>query len=270
MIFTPLHDRIATDSPERMCWRCNHSLRGLPGRFCPQCGAQRHTNDHETADSKRGCVSLWAQRFLAPPKTGFHASLTASCATALVAAAVPGGLAPAAGIALGSLTLLGLWWSVRAALYLLTLVLIRPRTGPCGAGRRFAIAPIVVVVTMGMIALGLPSRVLFRLSRPAMDRWVERVMCGDRSAAREQWIGVYPAREISFTEDGVWFRVPWTMAKGGSGFLFSPREQPVTTGEMTFRRRGGGWYEWSYDSRVERRIRAPKRGEDAFGWRQTL
>lgn len=246
MFYPPPDDRVVT-SPEPVCWRCMHSLRGLPGRFCPQCGAARDAYTAQIVRSRPDGVPSWARRFLTLPGAVFHAAVQGACLAALVAAALPGGLAPAAGIAIGSLTLLGLVWAVRAAAFLLTLALIRPPSAPRGAGCRFAIAPIVVLATVGMIALQLPARVAFRLSRPQMDRWVERVMCGDRAALREGRIGLYPARDISFTEHGVWFRVPWTMPNGGSGFLFSPSERPLTTGEMTYWRRGGGWYEWAHD-----------------------
>lgn len=244
MQFSPLEDRVLPLYADVICWRCMHSLRGVPGRFCPQCGAERGDARVRTGPAESQAPPRWAQRYLQTPGAGYYALVSAGCVAALMASAVPGWLAPPAIIAIGLLPLLAVVWGARVASLALVLTAIGWRHAPPAALRRLIIAPMMMVFTIGMVALDVPSRAALRLSRPAMDRWVKRVLDGKRSAMRQQWIGLYPARDISLNEDGVWFRTPGTIPNGGSGFVYSPNGWPEDSHELTFRRRGGGWYEW--------------------------
>src|SRR5262245_9340775 len=122
MQFSPLEDRRAAYPTATTCRSCMFELRGLPGRFCPQCGTERCMDatiatrrsadfdglpgraqpsdtdaqwpKHPRAPARgpKRNPPVWARRFLKLPAAGFHAILLAGCGSAMLASAVPGGL----------------------------------------------------------------------------------------------------------------------------------------------------------------------------------
>ena len=112
------------------------------------------------------------QVLAAPPGWPFHLLVTAVAVLLVSSTGTPGwATLPFLGFAF-LLLLLGVVWFVRLCLY----VGIRPADPPHSSWRGFLVAPVLVVVAGGLIALDVPVRVGFAISRAEMQAVADRVL----------------------------------------------------------------------------------------------
>ncbi|GAA4584548.1 hypothetical protein GCM10023194_24790 [Planotetraspora phitsanulokensis] len=163
---------------------------------------------------------LW---FIGP--AAFAAALT------LIAFALPGGHFLGVLAALGAWLLAGVWWLI---------LLVGPGT------RRSTLnawPPIIGVVTAALVVTGLPTRVAFLASEPALLHYAESLPAGEDYVSVDRFVGVFPISDVQRSEGALIFGVDGV---GGlleqCGFTYAPgvdaKGLPVTTADHLT----GDWY----------------------------
>jgi len=181
--------------PARFCIRCNYNLSGLTERRCPECGRSFDPSDGGN----------FAIRPLPP---GVRILLK-----------TPGGLVLfPAGMAvllwLASFCMPGRWttcwvtsWWLWGFVFFLIVVrffclqvvaerYIAP-SEPKLNYRPWALAAAILIVVLILNSTGIPSRLVFYLSRPALDQAAKSLLSSGGSIGR-QWIGLYRFERAAF------------------------------------------------------------------------
>lgn len=209
-----------------------------------------------TKEWDRGGAGRPPRRFrdvaAAPPGLAFNLVVAATLTVMLLCTATPGWVViPLLGLAF-VLSVLGTIWLARAVLFLV----VRPTDPPHGTWRGLVVAPVLVVVAGGLVALDVPVRVGFAVSRADLQAAADRVLASpvpDPSSADSAAHvdvrgrhGVYdiigsrrfPNGVVLFESNGSFF--------DDAGFAYLPDGNlPIGDGSFEspdFRALGGGWY----------------------------
>jgi hypothetical protein len=114
--------------------------------------------------------------------------------------------------------------------------------------RHWCVVPLLLGVNCAAIACALPSRVAFRISRPALDRLAQAV-AADRKERPKQWAGVIPISRAQLVKGAVQLdydrkELPW----GQRGLYFSLDGAAVDNSYYRFQEKlEGRWYTWHYN-----------------------
>lgn len=178
------------------------------------------------------------------PKAGkvawvvFYVCALATVALGLYAVSVPGldfFLAIAviyAGVAIG------LTWVL---CFSITAFRARLHITPTGWMRWLGI-PILGTLFVVLVAMDVPLRVRFELSRPALEQAEARVEAGE--TIQPGWIGLYPIERIDRLPNGARFLVSGSGFLDPCGFAYNRGERPPVLGEDSYYELVGGWWVW--------------------------
>jgi hypothetical protein len=158
----------------------------------------------------------------------------------------PGSLGPAVVFSLTGILLLGALWLYRFVRWLRS----RQRTGVA----RWAIAPAMVVVTVGLIVTHVPLRVRFELGRDEFDRITEGL---EPRGSFDEWEPLDVPDEVGTYEIDFAFQVGanvilyeshgWYFNDAGFAYLpdgVDPRLASDSFEAPRYISLGGGWYAW--------------------------
>jgi hypothetical protein len=163
----------------------------------------------------------------------------------ILATSVPGTYFELYMISLPVWILIGAVWAVRL---LVALVIAWRRRHPVfrcwSTWRRWAVAPVIVMITILLLVTGAPLRLSFWASRTSMDHLALRVLESPSSAPTEEWIGVYHAERIQAIPGGMRFLVRGAGFIDPEGFAYSPNGPPAVLGEDYYTHWSGNWYVW--------------------------
>lgn len=160
---------------------------------------------------------------------------------------------PGRGLANGSLgVLLWAWvllvWLTRLVAGLVLRLWRGQARRPLLAGwQHWCVVPLLLGVNYAAIRHALPSRVGFRISRPALDRLAEAVVA-DRKERPKRWAGVLPIARAQLIKGAVQLdydrkELPW----GQRGLYFSLDGAAVDNSYYRSQEKlEGGWYTWHY------------------------
>lgn len=242
------------------CVGCNYNLFGLSSQRCPECGRQFDPTDgssftiHPLSRNARFilCTRNWTMLLMVSLATAFW--LASYC--------MPGQ-------ASGCCALCALLWLIVILLAGAQFVLVyiysdRYYLRPAIRlnWRPTARAGIVLALVLALNWTGWPARLVFRFSRPALER-TARSLYATRGMVGPQWIGLYNLDGASFLEA----EFARARKRGGGTFIargvcFEPDEDSVLNdtwlvycpdGDLAdlprnyrddFTALGGGWYEW--------------------------
>jgi hypothetical protein len=107
------------------------------------------------------------------------------------------------------------------------------------------ITPVLLAVTCGLLAFGLPCRLMFLANKPALDRWAQACLATPGTPPEQARIGSYEAYGIEPIPGGVKFFVAGSgFFRSGGGFAYSPKGPPTPDrfASETFTPIGGAWY----------------------------
>ena len=187
------------------CRECNYPLHELPEPRCPECGTTFDLNAPSTVHIGRPRWVGW-RWWLRPPGKWFHALVGFTGFLSLIASAAPVAYLLPVLAAMLLWMLLGIFWLLRATVYLVgSLRFRRPLIGP--HAKRWLYAPLFVGAIFVLLAGRVPFRLAFALSQPALER-----AANDPNISRG-WIGAFPVNRITREPEMVHFSI-WH-----SGFL---------------------------------------------------
>ncbi len=185
------------------------------------------------------------KRFLRPPGLPMHSATLGAMLWALVSFSAPGAYTEAALLAALLWLLLVATWLIRliAVLFLARMKSMRHRG--------WLVLPAFGLITFGILCLGLPMRLRFFVSRPALTRLANQAIAsGPKSlsswgSGTVQRAGAYdvivsqvtPAGEVDFIVTGTFFM------RSCSGFTYKATGSPDDP-EGSFEPLGGPWYVW--------------------------
>ncbi len=202
------------------------------------------------ADAGLSAASPWALR---GPGWITHA-LTAFVAVATLAFfSVPCGYFFLFLAVLMGWSVLGLLWFSRAVIFVVARVRRRGEVLPPARLLPWTVAPVAFAVLAVLGPANVPLYVVFRLSRPALERSVEAVLAAPDDyppdpigpGERVTWIGLYPVEKIEHVPGGARFRIAWTGWLDRCGFAYSPDGPPPNLGgEDRYSDFSGDWYLW--------------------------
>jgi hypothetical protein len=120
--------------------------------------------------------------------------------------------------------------------------------------RQWAMGPVIAMVTVFLIALQVPMRLRFAISRDALSRLAQQAVAGGPTPLVGDWgimkvpvqrAGAIDVAVMQVTPAGeVDFRVPGTeFFRSYSGFAYCPAGNPFDP-EGSFEPLGGPWYVW--------------------------
>jgi hypothetical protein len=170
----------------------------------------------------------------------------------LEASSVPGVTLTGIGFTLLCLLLIAVWF-VRAGLF----VVIHRRLGRSYRSlikpwRRWAVGPVIAIVTIILLTFDVPLRARFAMSRNDLNRLAQQALAGGPKPldangwnAPVQKAGAFNVTVVQVTAAGeVDFRVPGTeFLRSFSGFTYCPTGTPNDP-EGSFEPLGGPWYAW--------------------------
>jgi hypothetical protein len=153
-----------------------------------------------------------------------------------------------------------LLWFFLCSVWLLRLVLFivlnrrrgRLRQSLRLGWRRWAAGPVIALVTVSLIALQVPMRLRFAVSRAALNQLAQQAVAAGTKPLRGDWgimqvqgAGAFDVAVMQVTSAGeVDFRVPGTeFFRSYGGFAYSPGGNPSDP-EGSFEPLGGPWYVW--------------------------
>jgi hypothetical protein len=112
-----------------------------------------------------------------------------------------------------------------------------------------ALTPVLLAMTWGLRASGLPCRLMFLANETAMDRWAQTFLATPGPPPAQARIGGYDAFAIEPIPGGVKFLVHGSgLFMSGGGFAYSPSGPPAPDqwADETFISIGGAWYVRTY------------------------
>jgi hypothetical protein len=109
--------------------------------------------------------------------------------------------------------------------------------------------PFILAMTWVLVVSGVPSSLMFRANKPAMDVWVKKFLTTSTvPPGGFANIGSYGAYNIKAIPGGVKFLVNGAgFFRSGGGFAYSPDGPPAPTPFETFTPIRSGWYVETYD-----------------------
>jgi len=228
------------------CLGCGYALRGLTETRCPECGrAFDPTNPttfwHERVPGRVG------RAWLKAPGWPLNTAAVLAGLAMLASDSVPGGYWWLFLLALLGWLVIGAVWFVGLVVgLLLARYYRRPFREQSARWRRWGLAPAVAAVAAALVALHVPLRTTFWLSRSAMDRLAQQVMnsAPGAPASPDRWVGLYYATRIERWRDGMRFEIPDTgFSDSANGFVYSPNGRPeeYVSRPWPF---DGPWYIW--------------------------
>jgi hypothetical protein len=197
------------------CRHCQYPLRGLTEHRCPECGQAFDPADATTMNVGRP-LSKFARRCLNPTGYWFAGLSAANAAFILVATAAPGWYWGLVMLSLLIWLLIGGWWCLRVGLYILISIIYRqPLYWHKRQWLKWLVAPLVVVLTIGLVKVGAPWKTAFLLSRPAMEQLAMQARQQPNNPPQPNWVGLFPIDSVRVDAAGtLTFRIR------GTGFLF--------------------------------------------------
>lgn len=242
---TPAAVAVLHDTPF-LCAACNYPLRQLSEYRCPECGQAFDPHDITTVNAGKPLTP--AARNLLRPVGGWFLTWVVILAIAtLIFATGPEIYFLPFLICMGCWLLTGLWWGVR---FVGCLFSHWKNHQPLFLHQRkwlqWALAPIVVIGTVGLLELRVPFYVAFLISKPALDRFVTEVTAKPDAEWADQWIGLFPVRDIEESQDGmVRFVVDGTGFLGAGGLEYRPENSFMRSGPFRLRKQIlGNWYRY--------------------------
>lgn len=225
---------VLTEKLGFLCLNCNYPLRGLVEPRCPECGRPFDPTDATTMNIGRP-LSSWCRARLRPPNQWFNAVAVVAGVWTLAAWSGPDAYLLMLLGALGLWLLIGVWWALRAALWVLIAALKRqPHYWHQWSWLRWTVAPLVAAVVIGLLALRGPFRAAFLVSRPALEARARALLDGTDSSAlatRPGWIGLFPIDSIEHQGEAVYFWVAGVGFFDRYGLTYSPSGQwPAKSG----------------------------------------
>jgi hypothetical protein len=110
---------------------------------------------------------------------------------------------------------------------------------------RWAAAPVMAVAVIGSVYADLPFTARFALSESSLASFARTVAAAPVSTDHaDRWVGLYPLKTISRTEDGVRFLVDGTGFLNQYGFEWSPKGPPAEESHTDYAHIQGPWYIW--------------------------
>ncbi|MFI6477473.1 hypothetical protein ACIBH1_06055 [Nonomuraea sp. NPDC050663] len=165
--------------------------------------------------------------------TGLLAALT------YVTFSVPGTHFVAALMLVYAWALLGLIWPAALAV---TLALRAGRADLRLSWPVWAASPVIVAFAAAAVYFGVPERLRFELSRPALETLAMSVVSeGDKEPG---WTGLFPLRRAEAVPGGARFLVEGTGFLDPCGYAWSPNGRPPVIGEDHYEHLSGPWYRW--------------------------
>jgi hypothetical protein len=111
------------------------------------------------------------------------------------------------------------------------------------AWRQWLKLPVITGLTIAVLWFGLPWRLTFWLSRSAMDGFAARAMpVPVGTHLPDTWVGLYRARNVWRTQNGVQFWVRGSGFVDQEGWAYFPNGPPPPTKDDTFTHVAGSWY----------------------------
>lgn len=234
---------ISATSGVGLCWNCNYDLRGLSENRCPECGKPFNPADPATMNMGRP-IGRYAGFLFQPPGIPMHVAVAIGMAWAFVAFAAPGPY-------LGALILAFWYWVAVLTTWLARLLgflLAAPFYGQPifrrqgRSWRRWAVAPVLSLMTCGLIYIDAPFRAALFVSLPALNDTADAALATGAPAGGDRWIGLFPADDLQCVGGGFDFTIR------GSGFFdtygLGRHKTPPITAWRTYRRIWGDWYAW--------------------------
>ncbi|MGW6915850.1 hypothetical protein ACWGB8_18845 [Kitasatospora sp. NPDC054939] len=124
------------------------------------------------------------------------------------------------------------------------------RERPAVVGRRrWAVVPLLVAATAGLLVADVPKQARFALGRPALTAFVERtaadpaVPSGELRGFRPEWIGPYRVTVVDKRPEGVHLHIDSGNLIEGTGFAHLPNG-PTAGSRNTYTHLSGPWYTW--------------------------
>lgn len=117
---------------------------------------------------------------------------------------------------------------------------------PVAIGRRvlrWVWEPATVVIVFVLVYYGLAFPTRFRLSRSALESYVQRAQAGD-VPSQARVVGLFRVRETEVLPGGVVRLITTTCMLDDCGVVFSPRRRPPTIGEDSYYPLSDGWWRW--------------------------
>lgn len=190
-------------------------------------------DDHESA---------WARWARKPVGWPLHGAVLVASLSILIAMAAPQGWSTPFLWGVVMWLAIGACWLMRAVLALGYSWC--DRTGP-SRSRHWFVAPVSLVVLIGLCLLEIPLYTAFALSRPAMNRVAHQITTSPAAAPAPTWIGLFPAEEIERTPFGMQFTVRGlgSISADRGGFAWSPNGPPKME-DARCTHLGGAWYVW--------------------------
>ncbi len=225
------------------CLACGYALRGLPEPRCPECGKGFDPIDAQTFVRGRpmGPIVRFLSRPLGWP---FGAVGVILLLLSLLACAVPGGY-----FALFSVSVLG-WLAAWALLGARVVVFCIVRAYYAhGFGRDvnrwWIVIPVAFVLAVLFAVSDVGPVVLFKLHKPALDRFAAEVAALPPGATiPNRRIGIYQTSTIERIDGTIRFFVAGAGFIDRYGFAYSPDGLPAGSGLDHYDALDGGWYVW--------------------------
>jgi hypothetical protein len=185
------------------------------------------------------------RRLTEPPGWLMHLAVAIGMAGMLEAFSAPGFYTESALIFILLWLLLIAIWSIR----ILTALIARRPIRRWG----WAIAPIIGLITAGLIAFDIPVQIRFAVSRNDLTRLAQQALAAGPKPFSQVWgsptqrAGAFDVVVAQVTSDGeVDFVVPGTyFFRSCSGFTYFPNATPFDP-EGSFESLGGPWYIWNH------------------------
>ena len=110
-----------------------------------------------------------------------------------------------------------------------------------------AVPFLALAISNLLVRAGIPTKARFYVSLPAMNRLVEQAKMDPDSILDEEWVGLYPMRDVAIFEGGFRFLVRWAGFLDPGGFAYSENGYPPGIEECDFYGPiHENWYIWSH------------------------
>ncbi|WP_144069999.1 hypothetical protein [Nonomuraea indica] len=166
--------------------------------------------------------------------TPWRPSRSAALAPPTLASLVTGYATSIPGSNVSLLGASAVFWAIVGLAWLCTLARMLFRPGRLALLRRawqvWALPPLIVVLTGGLLYLDAPMLARFTLSRPALDAAARTVSQGGPLPRDDEWIGLFPVEGAERIPGGLFFAVEGAGLIGSTGFAYSPDGEPPQVG----------------------------------------
>ncbi|MGD9714467.1 MAG: hypothetical protein AB7V46_20765, partial [Thermomicrobiales bacterium] len=211
-----------------LCAACNYPLRQLTEYRCPECGKEFDPHDITTVNAGKP-LTAFARRMIKPVGWWFIAWVTLLALATLVAASGPASYWKWMMRCFYLWGFTGIWLVLR---FFVAMVIHARRHQPIFLHQRkwlrWLAAPAIAGIAFTLLEFGVPFRVAFHFSKPALDRFATQALASGDLTFEDRWLGAFPARDISVYRGGVHFRVEGAGYTGKTGLSYQPKT--ISTG----------------------------------------